>query len=176
MKHFTGISTFILALLLTAPACWALQLGQVPPPVVLSGDLGGCIDGKAWNSNDMKGKVSVIFYVAPNQKDLNNAASEALKKAKFPDAKFQTFGMVNVAASWLPKFTIDYDLKQKQKLYPRTIYVRDYKKVLVKDWKIGDNNSDVLAFDKNGKLIFEKDGKLSDADIQNLLKAVSANL
>ena len=64
----------------------------------------------------------------------------------------------------------------KQKDYPRTIYVRDYKKTLVQAWKIADDSSNVLAFDKKGKLIFRKDGKLSPDDIQKLISAVRDNL
>ena len=71
---------------------------------------------------------------------------------------------------------IDTYKKEKQKKYPDTIYVRDYKKVLVKEWNIGDDNSDVLLFDKEGRLIFRKDGKLNADDIQQLLRKVKENL
>jgi predicted transcriptional regulator len=54
--------------------------------------------------------------------------------------------------------------------------VRDYKKVLVKEWNIADDNSDVLAFDKEGKLIFWKDGKLNSDDIAQLIKVIRENL
>ena len=81
-----------------------------------------------------------------------------------------------MAATWLPNFAISSSLEEKQKLYPRTIYVRDYKKVLVDAWKIADDSSDVLAFDKSGRLIFRKDGKLSPEDIHKLIKAIRDNL
>jgi hypothetical protein len=48
--------------------------------------------------------------------------------------------------------------------------------VLVDAWKIADDSSDVLAFDKQGKLIFRKDGKLNPEDIQKLIKAIKDNL
>jgi predicted transcriptional regulator len=81
-----------------------------------------------------------------------------------------------MAASWLPNFAISSSLKDKQKRYPTTIYVRDYKKVLVNAWKIADDSSNVLAFDKQGKLIFRKDGKLTTEDIQRLIKAIRDRL
>jgi len=84
--------------------------------------------------------------------------------------------IINMAATWLPNFAISSSLKEKQKRYPRTIYVRDYKKVLVKAWNLADNNSDVLAFDRQGKLIFRKDGKLTPAEISNLLELIRKNL
>jgi hypothetical protein len=67
-------------------------------------------------------------------------------------------------------------IEDKQKRYPRTIYVRDYKKALVDAWKIADDSSNILAFDKQGKLIFRKDGKLGAEDIQQLIKAVKDHL
>ena len=76
----------------------------------------------------------------------------------------------------MPNFAINMALKDKQERYPKVTYVRDYKKVLVKAWKIADDSSDVLVFDKKGKLIFKKEGKLNPLEIQSLIKAVRDNL
>jgi len=46
----------------------------------------------------------------------------------------------------------------------------------VNAWKIADDSSNVLAFDKQGKLIFRKDGKLSAEDIRTLIKALRNHL
>jgi predicted transcriptional regulator len=54
--------------------------------------------------------------------------------------------------------------------------VRDYKKVLVNAWKIADDSSNVLAFDKKGKLVFRKDGKLTAEEIQTLIKVIHDHL
>jgi len=124
----------------------------------------------------LRGKVHVLFYVDPDEKDTNNDASEALDKEKLPGDKYQSVGIINMAATWLPNFAISSSLKDKQKRYPRTIYVRDYKKVLVNAWKIADDSSNVLAFDKQGKLIFRKDGKLTTEDIQRLIKSIRDHL
>jgi predicted transcriptional regulator len=67
-------------------------------------------------------------------------------------------------------------LKEKQERYPKTIYVRDYKKVLVDAWKIADHSSNVMVFDKKGALIFRKDGKLTAEEIEKLVKSVRDNL
>jgi YtfJ family uncharacterized protein len=156
---------------------WAgIKLNEIPEKVVLSNDLGGRIDGTPWSSEELKGKVSVLFYVDPDLKDLNNDASEALKSKKYPRDKFQSFAVINMAATWLPNFVISSSLKEKQKRYPDTIYVRDYKKVLVKKWGLSDDNSDVLAFDKEGRLIFRKDGKLGPTEIETLLATIERNL
>ncbi len=151
-------------------------MGETPPKVELKEKLGGRLDGTPWSSEELRGKVHVLFYVDPDEKDTNNDASEALDKEKFPGEKFQSVGIINMAASWLPNFAISSSLKDKQKRYPRTIYVRDYKKVLVNAWKIADDSSNVLAFDKNGRLIFRKDGKLSAEEIQMLIQVIRDHL
>ena len=174
MKYFVGI---MFAACLIAQTAWAgIEMGQVPEEVELKGDLGGRLDGSPWSSKELKGKINVIFYVDPDERDLNNDASEALKKEKFPKDKFQRYGIINMDATWLPNFIISSSLEEKQKRYPTTIYVRDYDKVLVKEWGIADDNSDVLAFDKQGKVIFWKYGKLNNQDIQNLIKVIRAHL
>jgi len=81
-----------------------------------------------------------------------------------------------MAATWLPNFAISSALKDKQKRYPKTTYVRDYKKVIVTVWKIADDSSNVLAFDNNGKLIFRKDGKLTSDEIKTLIKVIRDHL
>ena len=81
-----------------------------------------------------------------------------------------------MAATWLPNFAISSAIKDKKKRYPKTIYVRDYNRVLVSAWKIADESSNVPAFDKKGKLIFRKDGKLTVEEIQTLIKIIHDHL
>jgi YtfJ family uncharacterized protein len=166
----------VLAVFLTGQIAQAFEIGDIPPRVELREKLGGRLDGKPWSSDELQGKVYVLFYVDPDEKDTNNDASEALDRENFPADKFQSVGIINMAATWLPNFAISSALKDKQKRYPRTIYVRDYKKVLVKAWKIADDSSDVLAFDKKGRLIFRKDGKLTPGEIQSLIKVIRDHL
>jgi uncharacterized protein len=176
MKWIGMTALWVLTLFSLNQGALALELGEVPTKVELKDKLGGRLDGKGWSSDELQGKINVIFYVDPDESETNNTASEALRKENFPEDKFQSWGLINMAATWKPNFAISKVLEGKQKEYPRTIYVRDYKKTLVQSWKIADDSSNVLAFDKKGKLIFRKDGKLSPEDIQKLIKAVRDNL
>jgi hypothetical protein len=176
MKHLMTALFFIFVAILINPSAQAIELGEIPPKVELKEKLGGRLDGTPWSSAELQGKVYVLFYVDPDEKDTNNEASDALDREKFPSEKFQSVGIINMAATWLPNFAISSALKDKQKRYPKTIYVRDYKKVLVDAWKVADDSSNVLAFDKKGKLIFRKDGKLTAEEIQTLLKVIRDHL
>jgi len=172
MKHLLTGFIFFLAVFLFHQTAEAIELGEVPPRVELREKLGGRLDGTPWSSEELQGKVHVVFYVDPDEKDTNNEASDALNREKFPGDKFQSVGVINMAATWMPNFAISSSIKDKQKHYPKTTYVRDYKKTLVNAWKIADDSSNILAFDKNGKLIFRKDGKLTAEEIQALIKVI----
>lgn len=167
----------LFVLSLNPATAWAgAEVGQVPSKVELKDNLGGRLDGKPWSSDELKGKVHVLFYVDPDEKDTNNETSEALDKEKFPAEKFQSVAIINMAATFMPNFLISSSLKEKQEKYPRTLYLRDYKKVLIQEWKLADDSSDIVAFDKSGNVIFRKDGKLTQEEIQKLLKAIKDNL
>ena len=176
MKRFSKWLILGLSVFLVNQTAQAFEIGEIPPKVELKEKLGGRLDGKPWSSEELQGKVQVMFYVDPDEKDTNNPASEALDKEKFPPDKFQSWAIINMAATFMPNFAINSALEKKQKRYPRTIYVRDLKKVLVNVWKIADDSSNVLAFDKTGKLIFRKDGKLNAEEIQKLIKTIRDNL
>ena len=176
MKHLVKGVVFVVAAFVINQAAQAIEMGTFPPKVELTEKLGGRLDGKPWSCEELRGKVHVLFYVDPDEKDTNNDASETLDKENFPADKFQSVAIINMAATWLPNFVISSSLKDKQKRYPRTIYVWDYKKVLVNVWTIADDSSNVLAFDKQGKLIFRKDGKLTPEEIQTLIRAIRDHL
>ena len=165
-----------LLLVLSASVSFALMLGQIPPSVIIDGKSGGQVDGNAWDSTMLNGKVYVLFYVDPDKKDLNEAFTEALHEKQFSYDKYGSVAIVNMAATWMPNFAIEMKLKAKQKKYPNALYVRDKKKVLVKKWALEDDNSDILVFSKSGKLIFQYAGKLNQDQIDKVISLIESNL
>lgn len=176
MRHLVAELIFVPLVFLINQTVWPIEIGEIPPKVEIKGELGGRLDGTSWSSEELRGKVHVLFYVDPDERDTNNDASEALDKEDLPNNKFQSFAIINMAATWLPNFAISSSLKDKQKRYPETIYVRDNKKVLVNVWKIADDSSDVFAFDRKGRLIFRKDGKLTKEEIERLVMTIRDHL
>ena len=154
-----------------------LPLGEVPPKIKLEGDSGGRLDGSEWSSDELvSGKVTVLFYVDPDEADLNNHVSEALKAEKFPLEKYGSVGIINMAATWLPNFALNMKLKSKQEEYKNTVYVKDLKKILVQKWGLSDDNSDVMVFGKNGEVLYSVDGKFSEKQVKEIIKVVKENL
>ncbi|MGO8944383.1 MAG: hypothetical protein ACLQJ7_12005, partial [Syntrophobacteraceae bacterium] len=65
VKHSLRVLILLSAALLINQAAWALEFGEPPPTVELKGELGGRLDATPWCSDELRGKLSVIFYVSP---------------------------------------------------------------------------------------------------------------
>lgn len=165
-----------LLILLFMSNCLAIELDKVPSLVSLDGKDGGKVDGAKWSSSMLKGKVHIVFYVDPDKKDLNEDLSNALKKRHFNRKKYGSVAIINLAATWMPNALIESKLKSKQKKFPDTTYVKDKKKILVNKWDLADDNSDILIFNKKGKLIYKKFGKLSTSQIVDVITLIEKNL
>ena len=167
----------LVLLLLSVVYLFGIEVGQKPKEVMISGDNGGYVKGdKAFSSNDIRGKVYVVFYVDPDEKDKNEAFAQALKKKHYNRAQYGSFAIINMAATWKPNFAIEMILKSKQKEFPDTLYVKDKASVLVKEWDLADNESDILLFDKVGKLLFYKVGKMTPEDMDKVFKLIEERI
>ena len=154
----------------------ALELGKVPTKVILSAEQGSMVDGTAWDSSMLKDKVHIVFYVDPDEKDLNKALTERIKSRKFDNKHFNSVAIINLAATWLPDVILESSLEEKQKKFPRTTYVKDKEKYLVKHWNLTDENWDTLLFDKKGKLIYKKSGQLNSIEAIKVIKLIENNI
>jgi len=163
-------------LLLMCGVLNAIEVGKVPPSVIIDGKNGGEVKGSAWNSSMLKGKIYILFYVDPDKKDLNEGLSQTLKAKNYPRDKVDSVAMVNLKATWLPNIVLEALLKSKQKEFPDTLFVKDKQKVLVKKWNLEDDNSDILIFNKEGKLIYKKFGKVSLKETATVIALIEKNL
>jgi predicted transcriptional regulator len=166
----------VISMLFSGISIFALNIGEVPPEVVIEKKSGGYLDGTAWNSSMLQNKLYVLFYVDPDERDTNNEFSRALRDKKYNLNYYGSVAIVNLAATWLPNVVLEKKLKEKQRKFPNAIYVKDKKKVLVKEWKLEDDSSNVLVFNKNGELIYIYSGKLNSEEIDKVLKLIDSNL
>ena len=80
----------------------ALTVGETPKNVSISAESGGMVvDGSLWNSSTIKDNVFVMFYVDPDEKDVNEHYSQALKAEKEAERlSFKSIAVINLAATW----------------------------------------------------------------------------
>ena len=162
-----------------AQAPKTLTLGQKAPRLPENTKMLSYVsERKPWSNKDYEGKVSVLFYVAPNKKDLNTHATDAIRTAvdagKISRDYYSSYAVINMAASSWPNFLIAIKLNQSQREFPNTSYVKDYERVLVEKWGLEDSSNCVVLFDERGTVLFRQDGKLSDKHLKTLVKTLEA--
>lgn len=167
-------SLFII--LICAMSMWALETGKPLPQLTLSGDEGGKIDGTPFDSAQLRGKVHIIFYVDPDEKDLNEAFFDALKAEKLDRSRYASVAVINMGATWLPNFAIASALKKKQEKFPHTLYVKDLDKKGVETWKIADDNSDIVITDKDGTVLFVHEGKVPESSFADIIALIKEHM
>ncbi len=165
----------ILLSVLLATSLYSLEVGEILPAVILSGDDGSKVTGETFDTQSMKGKLSLIFYVDPDEKEVNEHVSKAIKAHSFDKTHFQSYAIINMAATWLPNFAISNILEEKQKEYAKSIYVKDLKKNFVYMWKVADDSSNIILVDKNSKVLFIQEGEVNDARLKELISLIDAN-
>ena len=168
--------TFCAMLAAHGLAAAELIVGERPPEVTLQGDAGGRLDDSLWSSAALAGRVHLLMYVDPDESGLNAHVEQALVAKKYDQASVGSVGVINMAATWKPGFAIDMMLKKKQEKFPNTVYVRDKQKVFVERWGLTDNTYHVLAFGRDGQLLFSHGGALSDEHVDQLLQRVDAEI
>jgi YtfJ family uncharacterized protein len=166
----------ILTTLLLALPLFALSTGQPLPKLTLSGDEGGRIDGTPFDSDTLRGKVYVIFYVDPDEKDLNEPFTDALKAAKFDRSRYGSVAVINLDATWMPNFALEAALKKKQEKFPDTIYVKDEEKKGVKVWEVADDDSDIIVIDRDGTVLYVHEGKIPEKEYDEVISLIREHL
>ncbi|WP_415249641.1 YtfJ family protein [Sulfurimonas sp.] len=157
---------------------FAINVGDIPTNITIQGDDGGLVsdEGNSWSSTSIKDKTFVLFYVDPDEKDTNSHFNKLLKAKAFDKNKFASIAIINLAATWKPNFVIESILQTKQEEFPDTIYVKDKASILVKEWQLPDDASNIILFSTHGKVLFFKSGKMENKDIEKFLFLLNKEL
>ena len=126
-------------------------------------------------------KVITIFYTDPDEKDVNDPLSDALKAKNYPKDKYAGIGIANCKDTWIPDAAIRMKSRQKEKQFPGSIILLDTKRIISKSWGLGDCNGAgvVIIIGKDTKIKFIKYVKSqtdSKALISSVLKIIEDNL
>lgn len=135
---------------------------------------------KSWNSTKLNGKVRTVFHIAGRTaaKEKNEALMNAIKTAGLDRNKYQTTTIINADDAIVGTGLFVKNSAEKGKLEnPHSQVVFDQKGAVKNSWKLKEKDSFVAVLDKNGKVQFVAEGKLSATDIQQviaLLKRLTA--
>jgi len=143
MKKNYSLIVVLIFVLLTSLTAKEVKL----KPVILSGSDGGYAKGSTWRSNYLLGKTNVLIYADPDKFSDIKEFVDSLEKEKSKNDNFDLTFVVNTEATMIPTFAIRSKIKKKAKASKNISYVLDNDKVLVKKWKLKDNNTNENSSD-----------------------------
>lgn len=134
---------------------------------------------QAWSTQDMTGKVRVIQAIAgrSSSKELNAPLMAAITAAKFPQQSYQTTSIINQDdAIWGTGSFVKSSAQDSKKEFPWSSMVLDEEGTVASSWDLAEESSAIIVQDKQGTVLFVKEGALDDSEIQQVLKLVKENI
>ncbi|WP_104641265.1 YtfJ family protein [Helicobacter bizzozeronii] len=137
--------------------------------LVLNGD---SIQYKTWNSKNLIGKVRIIQHIAGRKKVKaeNQPLMDRIVAAHFDENKYQTTNIINVDDAIMGTgLFVRGETKKAKRQHPNSQVVMDNDGVVQKAWGLKKQESLIVVLDKTGKVRFVHEGKLSNAQIQEVM-------
>jgi uncharacterized protein len=170
MKKIIALVVFIL--LSSALTIYAaeLKVGEKAPNFSLKDSLGKVF---TLDSSELHGKVLSVYYIDPDEKDLNNHMEEALRTGPGleRDTRYKGLSITNFKASRMPSFHIKSYIKSKQEKTGALILL-DYDYTIVNLWGLNKDTSSVVILDKERICRYIYTGKLPPAEVEKVLNVI----
>ncbi len=130
---------------------------------------------KEFSMESWAGRVLMINYVDPDESDLNEHFTDAMKKAKddgrLNSENYKGIGIADCAATWKPNFAIRAIAGRKAKKF-KTVILFDYKAVLRTAWGLKKDTSNIIILDKNRVCQAVVRGRVPDEQVATLVQLV----
>lgn len=134
---------------------------------------------QAWSTQSMLGKVRVIQAIAgrSSAKEMNAPLMAAITAAKFPEQNYQTTSIINQDDSiWGTGSFVKSSAQDSKKEFPWSSMVLDEEGSVANAWDLASESSAIIVQDKQGKVLFVKEGTLNEQEIQQVLTLVKENI
>lgn len=124
-------------------------------------------------SPEFKGMVLSIFYVDPDEKDMNVHVEDVLLKdpGLERDLRYKGLGITNLKATLLPNFIIKGIIKGKKEKTGAIILLDDDYTIL-NLWGLQNDSSNVLVLDKERICRYIYKGKLPADEVAKLVMVI----
>jgi predicted transcriptional regulator len=172
MKKMCVLGLLTVVLLCSTARAGELKVGERAPDFTLQDP-----EGVQYTLDypEFQGKVLSIFYVDPDEADMNEHVSEALKKAAdtgvLDRTYYKGFGITNLKASWKPNFIIKSVVSSKQKKYKTTILL-DYDFTILNLWGLENDSSNLVVLDKNRICRYVYKGRIPESEIPTIIQII----
>ena len=119
------------------------------------------------------GKVLLVNYVDPDEADINEHFTEAVKKAldegRLSNETYKGIGIADCAATWKPNFLIRKIAGKKAEKYNTTILF-DYNAQLRTAWGLAKDTGNAVLLDKGRVCRAIVRGRVPDGQVEPLIK------
>ena len=130
-------------------------------------------EGKDFSMASWAGKVMFVNYVDPDESDLNEHLSDAMKKAKdqglLKDETYKGIGIADCKATWKPDVLIRSIAGSKAKKF-NTVILFDYDATLRAAWGLEIDTSNVILLDKNRIVRVIVRGKVPESEVASIVQ------
>nr|WP_188629333.1 YtfJ family protein [Oceanisphaera marina] len=174
----------LLACLPFMAAAHNLTLHQAPPAVTVTnaGELlltQDQLSASNWQLSSSVGKVRLVQHIAgrSSAKELNAPLIEAIKAAKLPRDRYQTVTIINVDdALFGTSGFVRSSAEESKREFPWSSIVVDNNGVVAQGWELTAKNSAIVLLDKEGAVLFAKEGALNSEQINSVMMLIKETL
>ena len=156
-------------------------VGQPVTPITIaeSGEMllndDGSFSYRPWKSSQFAGKIRIVQYIAgrTSAKKKNSLLIKAVKAANFPSDRFQPTTIVNTDDA-IPGsgFFVRGKLEKNKRRYAWSQFIVDSEGLGRRVWHLKEESSTILLLDKQGRVLWAKDGALTTDEVNQLLAQV----
>jgi hypothetical protein len=146
----------------------ALTIEQVGELIIAGDD----IEFIPWSTASLKDKTVYLQYMAarPSADRMNRHVNDALEAANFPEGSFESAALINLDDATFGASNLALRQIKKNKLkHPGAHIVADRHGKGLQTWQLETGQSAVGLVGKSGKVLFFKQGRLSEEELQQML-------
>lgn len=138
---------------------------------------------EAFNSDDLTGKIRTVYYMAARTgiEDINQPYIDALIAAKLPeftpDGDYKTTTILNTDdAMWGTSGVASRRFEDSQERNAYAYYVNDSEGLGLKKWGLKKKGTAIIVLDRDGKVLYFKDGEMSTDEIASTVALIEKHL
>lgn len=132
-----------------------------------------------WDQSQLPGKVRVVQAIAGRKsaKKMNAPLMSAITAAQFPPESYQTTSIINQDdVIWGTGSFVKSSAQESKKEFPWSSIVLDKEGYVARAWQLAEKSSAILVLDKQGQVLFVKEGALAQTEIDQVLQLVRNSL
>ena len=161
-----------------------INIGEPLPSVSITDKgyvemVNGEIGYRNWSSSEFNGKVLLVQHIAGRTaaKELNAPMIDAVKAANFSLDTYNTATIVNVdEAIWGTGSIVASNLRSNKEDFPEAIFIMDDNGNARSTWELESESSAMILLNKEGKVLYVKDGEMDPTEIAKVIQLIKVNI